>query len=256
VNILEQIAAKKRERVAVMKKALPLEGYIPRNLLARSFPRENPFIIAECKKASPSKGIIAADYYPAAIAQSYSAGGADAISVLTEEDFFLGSVADLAVVRNSVAAAILRKDFILESWQVRETLLTGADAMLLIVALLDRVLLKELFDEATEHKLTVLVEAHDEKEIEAALECGAQFIGVNARNLKDFTISADESVRLARYIPAGRTAVAESGITSVESMLKLKAAGYKGFLIGEHFMRSADPASAVRQFSDALKGNI
>ncbi|HPS57175.1 MAG TPA: indole-3-glycerol phosphate synthase TrpC [Spirochaetota bacterium] len=253
MNILEQIAAKKRERVAALKKKWPLDGYIPRNLLARSFPHNGPFIIAECKKASPSRGIITPYYDPAAMARSYSDGGASAVSVLTEEDYFLGSVADLAAVRNSVPLTILRKDFILESWQVRETVLTGADAMLLIVSLLDRVLLKELFDEAVEHRLTVLVEAHDEHEIERALSCGAQFIGINARNLRDFTISTDEAARLAQYIPADSTAVAESGITSVESLLKLKAAGYKGFLIGEHFMCAGDPAAAVRQFRDALK---
>ena len=256
MNILEQIAAKKRERVSALKKKWPLDGYIPRNLLARSFPHNEPFIIAECKKASPSRGIIAPDYDPAAIAKLYSAGGAAAVSVLTEEDFFSGSTADLAAVRNSVSLAVLRKDFILESWQVRETVLTGADAILLIVSLLDRGLLKELFDEAVEHMLTVLVEAHDEHEIEAALSCGAQFIGVNARDLKDFKISTDEAARLAQYIPADRTAVAESGITSVESLLKLKAAGYKGFLIGEHFMRAPDPVSAVRQFRDALKERV
>ncbi len=253
MNILEQIAAKKRERVAAMKKTWPLDGYIPRNLLARSFPHDGPFIIAECKKASPSKGIIAPDYHPAAIARSYSEGGAAAISVLTEEDFFMGSVADLAAVRNSVPVTVLRKDFILESWQVRETVLTGADAMLLIVSLLDRVLLKELFDEATDHRLTVLVEAHDEHEIETALTCGAQFIGVNARNLKDFMVSTEEAARLAQYIPGDRVAVAESGIDSVESLLKLKRAGYRGFLIGEHFMRAGDHAAAVRQFTDALR---
>lgn len=256
MNILEQIAEKKRERVAALKKVYPLDWYIPRNLLAGSFPREGTFIIAECKKASPSKGIIEPDYYPAAIAKSYVDGGASAISVLTEEDFFLGSTADLAAVRNSVRSTVLRKDFILESWQVRETVLTGADAMLLIVSLLDRGLLKELYDEAVDHRLTVLVEAHDENEIEDALSCGAQFIGVNARNLRDFTVSTTEAARLAQYIPADRTAVAESGITSVESLLQLKAAGYRGFLIGEHFMRAVDPAAAVRQFRDALDGNL
>lgn len=254
MNILEQIAAKKRERVAAMKKKWPLDGYIPRNLLVRGFPDDRPFIIAECKKASPSKGIIAPDYDPASISKLYSKGGASAISVLTEEDYFLGSVADLTAVRNTVPLTVLRKDFILESWQVRETVLTGADVMLLIVSLLDSVLLKELYDEAVEHMLTVLVEAHDEYEIEMALNCGAKFIGVNARSLKDFTISIDEAARLAQYIPGDRVAVAESGISSVESLLKLKGAGYKGFLVGEHFMRADDPAAAVRQFRDALKG--
>lgn len=256
MNILEQIAAKKRDRVAVMKKTWPLDWYIPRNLLAKSFPKHGPFIIAECKKASPSKGIIEPDYNPAAIAKAYSEGGAAAVSVLTEEDFFLGSTADLAAVRNSVPCTILRKDFILESWQVRETVLTGADAMLLIVSLLDKVLLKELYDEAVEHMLTVLVEAHDEDEIETALSCGAQFIGVNARSLKDFTVSTDEAARLAQYIPGDRTAVAESGINSVESLLKLKAAGYRGFLIGEHFMRAGDRAAAVREFDMALREGV
>lgn len=256
MNILEQIAEKKRERVAAMKKIWPLDWYIPRNLLVKSFPADRPFIIAECKKASPSKGIIETDYYPAAIARAYCEGGASAVSVLTEEDYFLGSAADLAAVRNTVAATVLRKDFILESWQVRETVLTGADAMLLIVSLLDSVLLKELYDEATEHRLTVLVEAHDEREIETALSCGAHFIGVNARSLKDFSVSTEEAARLAQYVPPDRTAIAESGINSVESLLKLRAAGYRGFLIGEHFMRAGDRAAAVREFCEALREGV
>lgn len=256
MNILEQIAGKKREQVAAMKRAYPLNWYIPRNLLARKFPDGGPFIIAECKKGSPSKGIISENYNPAALARSYSDGGASAISVLTEENYFLGSVNDIPAVRNSVMLPVLRKDFILDTWQVRETVLTGADAILLIVALLDNGLLKELFDEAVDHRLEVLVEAHDEHEIEAALKCGAKYIGVNARDLKDFSVSTDEAARLAQYIPGDRIAVAESGITSVDSLLKLRGAGYRGFLVGEHFMRADNPADAVREFHDALKGNL
>lgn len=253
MNILEQIVAKKRERLGILKKAYPLDGYMPRNLLAGTFPADRPFIIAECKKASPSKGIIVEEYYPAAIARSYSDGGAYAISVLTEEDFFLGSTQDLVNVRNAVRRPVLRKDFIFDEWQVRETVLTGADAMLLIVSLLDRTRLKALYDYAVDHRLTVLVEARDEKEIEDAISCGAKFIGINSRNLENFTVSTDEALRLVQYIPDDRVAVAESGIDSVDSLLKLKNAGYKGFLIGEHFMRAQDPAAAVREFADALE---
>lgn len=255
MDILEQIVAKKRERIEILKKAYPLNQYIPRNLLAGTFPHDRPFIIAECKKASPSKGIIVEKYNPAETARHYVEGGASAISVLTEEDFFLGSTEDLVTVRNTARIPILRKDFIFDSWQVKETALSGADAMLLIVSLLNKEMLKALSDEAADYRLTVLVEAHDEKEIETALSCGAEFIGINARNLKDFSVSTDEAVKLAKYIPADRCAVAESGITSVESLVKLRDAGYRGFLVGGHFMTAKDPASEVRRFCDALKGD-
>lgn len=253
MNILEQIAENKRRRVAVLKKITPYHDLVPQRHGVRSFPSGEPFIIAECKKGSPSKGIIAEQYDPSAMARAYSSGGADAISVLTEENFFFGSPEDFAAVRYSVSVPVLRKDFILESYQVRETSAMGADAMLLIAALLDRQLLKELHAEAAEYGLTVLVEAHDEHEISTALECGAEYIGVNARDLKDFTVSSDRAAGLAHYIPADKTAVAESGITSVESLLKLRAAGYCGFLVGEHFMRSENPAAAVAEFHDAMR---
>lgn len=255
MNILEQIVAKKREKLEILKKAYPLTEYIPRNLIAGTFPHDRPFIIAECKKASPSKGTIIENYNPGAIAKSYCDGGAYGISVLTEEDYFLGSTYDLVAVRNSVRVPVLRKDFIIDGWQVRETALTGADAMLLIVSLLDKGELKEIYDEAVDHRLTVLFEVHDENEIETALACGARFIGVNARDLGDFSVNIDKAVKLAKYIPADRTGVAESGITSVESLLRLRDAGYRGFLIGEHFLRAEDRAAAVKEFSDALKGN-
>jgi len=252
MNILEQIASVKKERLEVIKKLKPYSELRPRTG-AKKFPADGPFIIAECKKGSPSKGVIAQQYNPAETAAAYEQGGAGAISVLTEEDFFFGSAEDLAAAKGRVSIPVLRKDFILESYQVRETAAMGADAMLLIVSLLDRALLAELHSEAMEYGLTVLVEAHNEHEIETALSCGAIYTGVNARNLKDFTVSTDEAARLAGYIPADRVAVAESGITSVEAMVKLKTAGYMGFLIGEHFMRSTDPAGTVRGFADALK---
>ncbi len=256
MNILEQIVEKRRARVEAMKREYPLNWHIPRNLMSRKFPSDGTFIIAECKKASPSKGVIMENYYPASLARDYEDGGASAISVLTEEDFFSGSIQHIPTVRNTVKLPVLRKDFIIDSWQVRETVLTGADAMLLIVSILDRAQLKDLHAEASGLGLAVLVEAHNEAEVDAALECGAGYIGVNARNLKDFSVSTDEAARLARYIPGDRIAVAESGINSVESLLKLRDAGYRGFLIGEHFMTADDPAAAVRRFRDALDGKI
>ena len=203
-------------------------------------------VIAEIKRASPSKGLIRADVSPAAFATEYAAGGAAAISVLTEEDYFRGSLDDLRAVRAAVTLPLLRKDFVLDEYQLYETADAGADAVLLIVAALDRDQLMRL-RRISEEELGIdaLIEAHTAEELRIAVDCGATLVGINNRDLRTFTVSLDVSVDLARMLTAETVAVTESGIRSADDIRRLRALGYRGFLIGEELMRAAQPAEAL-----------
>lgn len=207
-------------------------------------------IIAEVKKASPSKGLIRADFDPVAIAKVYAAGGASAISVLTEERFFQGSLLYLEEIRNAVAIPLLRKDFILDPYQLVEARAYGADAVLFIAAMLDAGLLRELREQATELSLDALVEVHTEKELETAVAAGAQLVGINNRDLKTFEVNLSTTERLAPLVPAHIPAVCESGIDSVEQIRRVELLGIHIFLIGESLMRAPEPG---RKLTELLK---
>ncbi|HEY6360752.1 MAG TPA: indole-3-glycerol phosphate synthase TrpC [Vicinamibacterales bacterium] len=204
-------------------------------------------VIAECKRRSPSKGVLAPDYDPVRIAKSYEAGGAVAISVLTEPTFFDGALEHLAAVRAAVRLPLMRKDFVVDEYQLFEARAAGADAVLLIVAALEQPDLDRLQRRAWEIGLAALVEVHDEDELARAADASARIIGVNNRNLHTLSVDVDGSYRLARGIPRSAIAVSESGLTSRDELERLSAAGYRAFLIGERFMTDTDPAGAIRK---------
>jgi indole-3-glycerol phosphate synthase len=207
-------------------------------------------IIAEVKRASPSKGMINAGINPAEVALAYEAGGACAVSVLTEEDRFLGSLEDLRAVRAAVKLPLLRKDFIFDEYQLYEAACAGADALLLIVAALEDARLARL-RRMTEDELGMdaLVEVHSEEELRRAAACGAKLIGVNNRNLHTFEVSTETSARLARLAPAGSIMISESGLRTKDDLKRLRSLGYRGSLIGETLMRTPDPESALRELN-------
>jgi indole-3-glycerol phosphate synthase len=208
--------------------------------------RQSPAIIAEIKKASPSRGLLAVSFDPAAIARSYQTGGAAALSVLTDQKFFQGSLEDLQAARAAVALPVLRKDFTVDPRHVLEAAAHGADAILLIASILSERELRDLRELAATYRMAALVEVHEEREFDVALASGAQMIGVNNRNLRTFEVTLETSLRLAERIPAGILRVAESGIHSRQDIARLQAAGYHAFLVGEHLMRAADPSAALR----------
>jgi len=206
-----------------------------------------PAIISEIKKASPSKGVFTEDFQPASIAKLYAAGGAAALSVLTDEEFFKGKLGDLEAARGVVSIPVLRKDFTIDEFHVIEAAAHGADAILLIAAILDGVQLRGFRELAAQYGMAALVEVHDDHELDAALESGAEIVGVNNRNLHTFQVTLDTSLRLVEKMPAGVIKVAESGIHSRADVERLRAAGFHAFLVGEHLMKSADPAAALRE---------
>jgi len=201
-------------------------------------------VIAECKRRSPSRGVLAAQYDPVAIARKYEAGGAAAISVLTEPTFFDGALAHLTAVREAVSVPVLRKDFVVDEYQLLEARAAGADAVLLIVAALAQSDLVRLQARAWELGLAALVEVHDE-ELARAIGSGARLIGVNNRNLRTLTVDVGASDRLAAQMPANVVGVSESGLQTRGDLERLAAAGYRAFLIGERFMTDPDPARAI-----------
>ncbi|HVG28809.1 MAG TPA: indole-3-glycerol phosphate synthase TrpC [Pyrinomonadaceae bacterium] len=209
-------------------------------------------VIAEIKRASPSKGELRGEIDPAALARAYERGGAAAISVLTEEEFFRGSLEDLRKVRGAVSLPVLRKDFIVDEWQVYEAAEAGSDALLLIVAALDDATLARLL-RLTEGELGMdaLVEVHDAGELRRAQSCGAQLVGVNNRNLRTFEVSLETSVELARLATPGVLLVSESGLGARADLERLAALGFRGFLIGETLMRSDDPETLLRELTGA-----
>lgn len=258
VDLLSKIIADKRRRLEVAKRAVPIERLRQMAVKGRTADRAHALlaaleisdrinIIAEFKRRSPSKGLIRANADAAETAASYQAGGAAAVSVLTEEDYFGGSLDDLRAVREAVLLPVLRKDFIVDEYQVYETAAAGADALLLIVAALDDEALARLLRLTEELKLDALVEVHSKEELNRAAAIGAKLIGVNNRDLRTFHVSTETSVELARDAPADAILVSESGL-SPEAVRRLRAVGYKGFLVGEALMRAADPAQALRAF--------
>jgi indole-3-glycerol phosphate synthase len=203
-------------------------------------------LIAECKRRSPSKGVLTADYDPIHTAKEYERGGAAAISVLTEPTFFDGALEHLAAVRARVALPLLRKDFIVDPYQLFEARAAGADAVLLIVAALEQSRLVALQTKAWELGLATLVEVHDEVELARAIDGGARVIGVNNRNLRTLMVDVEASERLAIRIPPHVIAVSESGLKTRAELDRLATLGYRAFLIGERFMTDANPADAIR----------
>ena len=212
-----------------------------RSALARS----GVNVIAECKRRSPSKGVLRPEYDAVAIAKDYEDAGAAAISVLTEPTFFDGSLEDLAAVRAAVDVPLLRKDFIVSEYQLLEARAAGADAVLLIVAALRPAELKVLHDHARRHGLDVLVEVHDATELSIAIDAGACIVGVNNRNLRTLTVDVHASDALIASMPADVIAVSESGLKTADDLRRLRALGYRAFLMGERFMTAADPGVAL-----------
>jgi indole-3-glycerol phosphate synthase len=204
-----------------------------------------PAIIAELKKASPSRGLLRADYRPVPIAKSYQQVGASAISVLTDEEFFKGSLDDLAAVSAAVSIPVLRKDFILDPYQIVEARANGADAILLIVAALTDAELRTLADTARDLRLGILCEVHDRAELDRAVHLGVELIGVNSRNLKTLEVDPRIHQELVRYLPSNVVRVAESGIRTPTDIERLLTVGYDAFLVGEVLMRQPEPAAAL-----------
>ncbi len=258
---LEQILASTRKRVAEARASTNIaqlerqaEGHIARGFRARlaRFAETRPAIIAELKKASPSRGPIRGSYPVGSLTSQLAAAGAAALSVLTEPEFFSGSLADLCEASAASATAsgelpCLRKDFILDEFQLVESKANFADAVLLIVTALNDSELKQLYTRAGQLGLDVLCEVHDEKELARALNCGCQMIGVNSRDLRTFQVDSEIPFRLTPKIPAGVFRIAESGIQSGEDIRKLRADGYQAFLIGEVLMKADDPGQALRR---------
>lgn len=247
-EILATIAAHVREVVARRQRELPLAALRERSLyreptrgFAKALSGAGRHIVAEVKKASPSKGLIRADFDPVAIAKDYAAHGASAISVLTEERFFQGELSYLEQIHATVAVPLLRKDFMLDPYQIVEAKSFGADAVLLIAAMLDGQLMGELRQQASELQMDSLIEVHSEAELAAALKAGAQLIGINNRDLKSFAVNLATTERLAPLVPAGIPAVCESGIDSLEQIRRVEKLGIHAFLIGESLMRAPAP---------------
>ena len=211
-------------------------------------------IIAELKRASPSRGLIRQQYRRREIATGYASAGASALSVLTEAHYFLGSTQDLTEVRQAVDIPVLRKDFVLESYQVYESVAAGADALLLIVAALPDHDLHSLLDLCTQLRIAALVEVHTEAELHRAVEAGAQIIGVNNRNLKTLEVNLETSFELRAKMPRGCLAVSESGIKTVADLRRIREAGFNAVLIGERLMTQPDPGKALRQLLAEFAG--
>jgi indole-3-glycerol phosphate synthase len=212
----------------------------------RALTNSKPAIIAEIKKASPSKGVLVEDFDPASIARAYFEGGANALSVLTDREFFQGSLADLEAARAAVPLPSLRKDFTIDDLHVVQAAAHGADAILLIVAALDEKELRRLREMAGEFNLAALVEVHDAEELKIALASGAEIVGVNNRDLNTFEVKLETSLRLAEKIPSTVIKVSESGIHSHEDAVRLSDAGFNALLVGEHLMKSNDPVAALK----------
>lgn len=258
-DILNKIVACKREEVATAKAAAPISELMARISDLEDVPRgferhlreavasDWTAIIAEVKKGSPSKGIIRADFDPLEIAGIYQDNGATCLSVLTDEKFFLGHLRYLALIREAVSLPLLRKDFICDPYQIYEARAAGADAILLIAAMLDLNQLREFHAVARELNLDVLLEVHDESEMETALRTDCTLIGVNNRDLRTFTTDLGTTGRLARMLPADRLLVAESGIGNRTDIIRLKTDGAKAFLIGESIIRENDIGAKLRE---------
>lgn len=251
MHILDRIVTRKKEEVAAQLKhgRYPQRDLVPppRGFLRALADFPGMAVIAEAKKASPSKGVICADFDPVAIAKSYEAGGAQALSVLTDVDFFQGSLDYIPAVRAAVALPVLRKDFIIHEHQIGQARDYGADAILLIVAILDPHQLRDYRQMAAGLGMDSLVEVHDEWEAERALKSGAGLIGVNNRDLRDFSLDLNTTLKVKKEIPLEIPVVSESGIKSNEDVRLLAAHGVKAVLVGETLMRAADRGVALRE---------
>jgi indole-3-glycerol phosphate synthase len=254
--ILDEILAHKRDEVARRGRAFPERALRERPLWAaarRGFRRSlesavGPAVIAELKRASPSRGPIRADYDPAALARGYARGGATALSVLTDARFFAGELEHLAAAREASGLACLRKDFLVDPYQVAEARAWGADAVLLIVAATAEPLRRELLAAAAEAGLDVLVEVHDEGELDWASAAGVALVGINNRDLRTFAVSLATAERLAPRAAPGTLVVAESGIRSAADLARMRAAGARAVLVGEAFMERPDPGAALAEW--------
>lgn len=250
MSFLSEIVERKRQRVEALKRTVPFDALERRSgshRLRQALLNDRINIIAEFKRRSPSKGVIRADADLKQIAKSYEAGGAAAISVLTEEDYFSGSLDDLRAAKKSVYLPVLQKDFIFDEYQVYESAAAGADALLLIVAALDDdqlISLRKLVED--ELGMDALIEVHTREEMHRAVACGANLIGVNNRNLHTFEVSLDTSLALAQEAPSGAVLISESGLNNSTDLVRLRDAGYHGFLVGETLMRSENPGTALR----------
>ena len=253
--ILDTIVARKKEEVAALRRrGLPrMEQPVarPRGFIRALTAAPGLAIIAEAKKASPSKGVIQPDFDPVRIAKNYLTGGAHCLSVLTDVDFFQGALEYIPLVRAAVPLPVLRKDFIIDPLQIEEGHAVGADAILLIAAILDLGQLRDYRLLAESLGMDVLVEVHDQRELEAALAAESRLIGINNRNLNDFSVSLETTFRLRQLIPAEIPVVSESGITTVDEIKRLKAAGVTAALIGESLMRAGQQDLLLREFLTA-----
>ena len=257
-NILDKILVTKKEEIATSKLAKSihdLENDIRNNndkrpfivAIEEKFISKDVAIIAEIKKASPSKGIIRANFNPDQIAKSYENGGATCLSVLTDKDYFQGNPSYIQLVKNHCKLPVLRKDFMIDHYQIFESKALGADCILLIVAALELNQMKELESLAAELDMDVLVESHDEHELEKALQLKTKLIGVNNRNLKTFDVSLQTTLNLLKEIPNDKITVTESGIFTSQDINLMKQHGIYSFLVGEAFMRDDDPGKSLKQ---------
>jgi len=256
-SILQRILQRKSAQVAAGKSMTTLaelaaqarECPAPRGFeraLREALPT-SPAIIAEVKKASPSAGVIRENFYPDEIARSYESAGAACLSVLTDKDFFQGDASYLQQAREACSIPVLRKDFIIDPWQILESRVMGADCILLIVAALEQTLLRELLELAKESDLDVLIEVHDEAEMERTLRLDHDLIGVNNRDLNTFNTSLATSERLKKMLPGDQLLVTESGIKTAGDVKRMQASGINAFLVGEAFMRETDPGEALKR---------
>ncbi|SMG35051.1 indole-3-glycerol phosphate synthase TrpC [Sphingobacterium psychroaquaticum] len=260
MNILDKIIAKKRTEVAEAQakvslaelKTYPLFSRECYNLRESMLHPERTGIIAEFKRASPSKGLINGTASVAQVVKGYQDAGASAVSVLTDPDFFQGSLADLTAARQALTIPLLRKEFIIDRYQIAEAKAYGADIILLIAACLEATEIESLSIYAKSLGLNVLLEVHNEEELNRSLFNSIDAIGVNNRNLKDFSVSLEHSYDLVNKIPDRYIKVSESGISDPATITALRAAGFQGFLIGENFMRTDNPGAAIKEFVDQL----
>lgn len=259
-NFLEEMIRHKKEVLEREKKRLSLDRLL--KLLDKPLPaarfqekiaRRGIHLIAELKKASPSSGVIAEDFDLMTIAAAYEKGGASCLSVLTADKYFLGNISFLDKLRAGVHLPLLRKDFIIDAYQLYESKLHGADAVLLIVTILDENTIKHFLKINTELKLDTVLEVHNEDELKKALDSGAKTIGINTRNLIDFSVDLSILPALLEKIPSGYFVVCESGIKTIDDLAAVKSPKVSAVLVGETLMRAKDPASKVREFVDYLE---